>query len=306
MRNICFVPLSICVCVNIAFADGSNDSHFEAKLEKTNSYTAEYYAFSGMTNIQKAEWGIAITNFTKCLLLNSNDLRAYYGLGVAYFEKGDLDAAIVNYSHLIQLAPQESTAYLNRGNMYRAKQRFDDAIDDFNKCLRLNPTNDMAYKCRASAYTQKMDYKKALKDYAVGLQLNPDDAKALVSRADLYFKIHQFNEAIHDFTNAIYIDPNYYSANNDYAWFLATCPVATMRNGQQAIKYATKACDLTGWRKWECIDTLGVAFAESGDFEKAIDYEKQAVAIKGVNDSAVLKIQNQILLYRQQQAYHEK
>jgi tetratricopeptide (TPR) repeat protein len=306
MKNICPILWGVCVYINIALSDPLNDLYLEAKIDKTNSHPAVYYLLNGVTNYQKGELDIAITNFTKCVLLNPNELAAYYYCGVAYFEKGDLDAAIINYSHIIQLAPQESDAYLDRGNMYRVKKQFDDAIADFDKCLRLNPTNYLAYKCRAAAYGSKMDYDKAINDYTVGLQLNPDDAMALVSRADLYLKTHQFNKAVHDFTNAIYIDPKYYSAYNDYAWFRATCPVAAMCNGQEAIKYATKACDLTGWRNWECIDTLGVAFAESGDFEKAIDYEQQALAIKGVNDSAVMEMQDHILLYRQQQAYHER
>ena len=70
-------------------------------------------------------------------------------------------------------------------------------------------------------------------------------------------------------------DPNVY---NDYAWFLATCPEASQRNGKEAVTYANKACQLSGWKQANFIGTLAAAFAEVGDFDAAVRYEKQEMA----------------------------
>jgi hypothetical protein len=69
------------------------------------------------------------------------------------------------------------------------------------------------------------------------------------------------------------------SALNDFAWFLALCPDDSQRNGKLAVTYATKACELSEWKEANFIGTLAAAYAEVGDFDAAIKYQRQAMDI---------------------------
>ena len=66
---------------------------------------------------------------------------------------------------------------------------------------------------------------------------------------------------------------------NDFAWFRATCPDQSQKNGIDAVFYANKACQLSGWKEANFIGTLVAAFAELGDFDTAVRYQKQAMAM---------------------------
>jgi len=66
---------------------------------------------------------------------------------------------------------------------------------------------------------------------------------------------------------------------NQLAWFQATFPVAQLRNGTNAIKYATKACELTDWKNFNYVDTLAACYAEVGDFDSAVKWQKEAIKL---------------------------
>lgn len=63
---------------------------------------------------------------------------------------------------------------------------------------------------------------------------------------------------------------------NSLAWFYATCPKNEYRNGKKAVEYAEKAVSIS--RTGNNLDTLAAAYAESGNFEKAVQIEQEAIS----------------------------
>lgn len=85
--------------------------------------------------------------------------------------------------------------------------------------------------------------------------------------------------AIAYYTAALKLDVNYGEAQNNLAWILATCPDEKVRDGRQALQLASAAVRQQRGDLVSMLDTLAAAFAENGQFDKAVQAVNQAVAL---------------------------
>jgi eukaryotic-like serine/threonine-protein kinase len=94
---------------------------------------------------------------------------------------------------------------------------------------------------------------------------------------------------------------------NDLAWLMATCRTAELRNGAKAIEHATKACKLTNWKNAGYINTLAAAYAEAGDFDSAVKWQKEAINLLTGKEPAEWRtgFDERLKLYQSGNPYHE-
>lgn len=64
---------------------------------------------------------------------------------------------------------------------------------------------------------------------------------------------------------------------NDTAWVLATSSDAALRNGTEAVTLASHAVALTSGRQPTLLSTLAAAYAETGQFAKALELQNRAI-----------------------------
>jgi tetratricopeptide (TPR) repeat protein len=97
------------------------------------------------------------------------------------------------------------------------------------------------------------------------------------------------------------------NAENNLAWVLATYPDATIRNGNRAVELAEKAAVLPGGQDPIVLRTLAAAYAEAGQFSKAIEAAERASTLARMrqNPSLAETLQNEIALYRANTPHHE-
>ncbi len=125
-----------------------------------------------------------------------------------------------------------------------------------------------------------------------------------IARSRIWKAEGQFDRAMADLDRAIQIDPQDTTALNRLAWFWATCLDPKYRDGKNAVKLATRACELDGWKTPYPIGTLAAADAEAGDFDSAVKWQTKANALySGVKDKA--DGEARLELYREKKPYRE-
>jgi len=101
--------------------------------------------------------------------------------------------------------------------------------------------------------------------------------------------------------------PSTLASMNNFAWLQATSPKAELRDGLKAIEYATKVCELTGWKKAMYVDTLAAAYAEAGDFTAAVKWQKEAIDLLTEEQPSgwQAEFQARLKLYQAGQPFHK-
>ena len=180
--------------------------------------------------------------FTAAIEKNPADATALLGRGKVWFHFNNVDKTIPDLDESLRLAPN-SEALTIRGWAWKRKGDKAKAMADFDEAIRLDPHNALAWRVRGATWAGKGDYPQALAQYTESIRLDPENPDSLLHRANL----------------------------------LAACNDAAIRNGEQAVADATRACELSEWKSPLYLGTLSVACAERGDFAAALKWNAKAM-----------------------------
>jgi Tfp pilus assembly protein PilF len=152
-------------------------------------------------------------------------------------------------------------------------------------------------------------FRQAAIQYRIALTLPPDNLhyEANFYLAEIMARLGQNREAVARLNTALELKPDSADAMNNLAWILSTCPDANIRDGPRAAQLAQRACELTHYQAIPLITTLAAAYAEEGDFDKAIATTQQAIALAQQQGNAQMDDANEELLqvYSNHQTYSE-
>jgi tetratricopeptide (TPR) repeat protein len=114
-------------------------------------------------------------------------------------------------------------------------------------------------------------------------------------------------ETIAHYRKAMTADPNFLEAANNLAWLLATCDRASLRDPEDAVRFAETAATLSRNEDPAVLDTLAAAQAATGRFDEARATVERGIglALRSGDDLLASALRERAARYRERRPYRE-
>jgi tetratricopeptide (TPR) repeat protein len=302
--TIILVALIICARTQVSYWRNSETLWTHTLACTSNNVIAHNNL--GTALLLKGSVDDAVIHGQKALQIKPDYAEAHASLGNALLQKGSVDEAIVQYQKALEIKPGLAEAHNNLGNALLQKGSVDEAITHFEKTAELKPGNAEAQYNLGNAFAQKGSVDEAISHYQKALEIKPDYAEAHNNLGLAFFQKGQMAQVITHYQKALEINPNNAAAQNNLAWLLATCPQASLRNGNQAVELAQRANQLYGGNNPLVLRTLATACAEAGRFPEAVETAQRALQLAEAQSNPALAndLRSLVKLFQAGVPYH--
>jgi len=253
----------------------------------------------GLVLFQKGQIDDAIAHYRSALQIQPDWWDAEYNLGTALSAKGEVDEAIRHSEKAVAMRPTDPDAQVSLANLLFQKGRIDEAIAHYQKAIAVRPDDFLASYGLGHAMLEKGELDNAIQACRSALLIRPLDADCHTTLAIALEEKGNPAEAIQHYNKALELAPKSIPTLTNLAWLLATSQDASLRNGLKAVELAKQADGLVGGTNALVLRTLAAAYAENGEFEKAIRTARSAVQLARTHgeDSLMTDLDQQIALY---------
>ena len=291
-----------------------------------NPRATSLFILRGRLYHQTKEYDKAIQDLDRAIDLQPDSFIAFLDRSEVYYDKGDKDSAAKDYGLARELQGLAITQSVLQRISVRAEGKFDSAIAEMKRFAELDELN-----AKADGRDPDPDYLLQLGQTYLATNKNNESVEVLTkiveragdeprdrrsrnakflglrTRADAYLGLGKHNEAISDYDKALEINGNDDGVLNNLAWVLATSPKDDLRSADRAIELATKACKVTEYKQAHILSTLAAAYAESGDFTKAMEWSTKAVELGGASTTpeTLEQLKNELESYKQKKPWRE-
>jgi tetratricopeptide (TPR) repeat protein len=269
----------------------------------------------------------AIVHYNIALQLNPRYGLAHNDLGLALARLGRYDEAVAQYRRALALNPADAEAHYNLANALNPDYVDEAAVagtaplrrpdveqsrEHYLSTIALDPGHVSARVNLGNLEASAGNYNAAIRCYQDALRTDPRAAQAhynlACTLANPQVRLHRKTEqTVEHFREALRLKPDWIEAMNNLAWILSTDPEKGVRNGAEAVRLATRACELTSYKNARVLGTLDVALAEAGRFAEAVATAQKgcelalAAGEKELADTARARL----MLYQAGKPYHD-
>lgn len=231
---------------------------------------------------------------------------AHNNLACIRAEQQKMPEAVRHFEESLKLNPRNAKAHCNLGRALAMRGDYSGAESHFLEALRIKSDDPDTHRFYGVALAEQRKYEAALKHLREAARLEPDVETRMQLTAVLR-ATGQTHEAIEQCRLVLAAKPNMPEALNNLAWLLATAPDETLRDGKEAVRLAEQVCHATDYKDPRMLGTLAAAYAEAGQFDKAISTAQKALDLANATRNAQFAsvISYLLKVFSTGKAYHE-
>lgn len=264
------------------------NNNAEEALEYLDKEISEHpdngYAFMWVALVRNynEEYGRALTaanNAVKKIPSKDKEFKAsaYSTRATVFLNLEDTVQAMKDYAQAIALTPEDDRLYNARAQVLYEQGKYDLADNDYKKMISLKEGDVMGYMGIGRNANAQKRYEDAIKQFDYVNKLEPSYSSAYSFRAESYIGLKKYNEAIDDVIKALGID-------QDNKAFYELQTLADSAFAQTVAKLKVQKLKEPKESSWPY--DLGVVYEQTDRYAKAIPYYKESLAIESNMETA--------------------
>lgn len=242
---------------------------------------------------------VAAEQHRKAVARDPQDPLAHSKLAATLEKLGDRKGAIEQYNEALRLDPASVTAHFGMGVIYAQQGQDKEAVEHYLAVLKVDPDDREAHFNLANSLARLGRHQQALPHYSRVVKLDPGNWRARMNEAMTLIQARRYRHALRQLEEAQDVFPANMEIKNILARLLAACPDETIRDGSRSLELAQLVVRSNG--NVEHLETLAMAYAELGQFAKAIEWQQSAIqAAELANRPELLShLQNNLKYYEE-------
>lgn len=246
----------------------------------------------------------ALADLSKAIELEPENIQAVLMRAEFNMEAEKLEEAKADIDRALILRPGLIRAILLRSLINAGMDNFAAAAEDMELLVANDPSNVPFQLQLALMYNADDRPAKAIEIYDNVLKGDPQNLNAIRGRADCMLTTGNHEAAVEGYTKCLEMEGDDDHVLNNLAWVLATSPNDEVRDGARSVELGLKACELTEYKEAHILSTLAAGYAETGNWEKAIEFSTKAVELARDEENRE-NLQKELDSYKAQKPWRE-
>jgi tetratricopeptide (TPR) repeat protein len=266
-----------------------------AKAAEADPSSASAHGYRALSLSELGDDAEAVKEAEHAVQLAPTDSAAHLNLAIAA-KSTDTERAIAEARRAIDLGPENFSAYQLLMKCLLESGRYQEAAAFGPEWLAVSPFDAAAHSSVAVAMLQTGDLVTAARQLGYVMMLGPNAEESFAQLHNAVLSLAKAPDGLLRLRDIAANAPDSPRMLDELAWLLATYPDSNARDGAEAVRLAERACALSERRVPALLATLSAAYAEAGDFPRAVATGEEALSeARALGDTDVIKLSENIL-----------